>query len=73
MARTPRLARRLIGIALLASAVAAFVPTGAAARRPLETILQDDFMAFHRTDDQVRAAMVQMRTLGVDRVRLTRR
>ena len=58
---------RLVGMAVL---LAAGAPAAAQAAAP-ETILQDDAVLLHSTDQGVRDAMTQLRTLGVDRVRLT--
>ncbi|HWH44564.1 MAG TPA: hypothetical protein VNT32_07520 [Thermoleophilaceae bacterium] len=41
------------------------------ARPPIETILQDDAALLHRSDEEVGATMRHLRSLGVDRVRLT--
>ena len=43
----------------------------AAARPPMETILQDDAVLLHRPADQTADSMRRIRELGVDRVRLT--
>src|SRR3954447_14866242 len=45
--------------------------TPAVARADTETGLQDDAHLLYRTDVEVRSAMVDVRALGVDRVRLT--
>jgi hypothetical protein len=53
-------------------AVLVWTPSPALASRPaLETILQDDAQLLHGDDDEVRAALAQIREFGVDRVRLT--
>jgi len=51
--------------------LAAGVPAAAQAAAAPETILQDDAVLLHSTDQGVRDAMTQLRALGVDRVRLT--
>jgi hypothetical protein len=51
--------------------LAAGVPAAAQAASAPETILQDDAVLLHSTDQGVRDAMTQLRALGVDRVRLT--
>jgi len=65
-ARVPRI--RLV--AALTFACAALAPA-TAANAALETILQDDASLLHRPTEQVRASMQKLRSLGVDRVRLT--
>ncbi|HWI09682.1 MAG TPA: hypothetical protein VNT54_19445, partial [Solirubrobacteraceae bacterium] len=47
------------------------MPAVAAARPPIQTIVQDDAALMHQTDDEVRANMQRLKSLGVDRVRLT--
>jgi len=49
----------------------ALLAPGAPAQAALETLVQDDAALLHRPSDQVRAAMHKLRSLGVDRVRLT--
>ena len=60
------------------SRILAVLITGAALLLPahsadaaLETIVQDDAALLHRTNEQVRGSMQKLRSLGVDRVRLT--
>ena len=43
----------------------------APAQAALETLVQDDASLLHRPTEQVRASMQKLRSLGVDRVRLT--
>jgi hypothetical protein len=57
-------------LAVLVAGAALLVPA-ATAHAALETVVQDDAALIHRTPDQVRAAMQKLRSLGVDRVRLT--
>lgn len=60
-------------IRLLAALVVAgvvFVPA-TVAQAALETVVQDDASLLHRPTEQVRASMRKLRSLGVDRVRLT--
>jgi len=54
-------------LALVCAALAPVTPAQAA----LETLVQDDASLLHRPPDQVRASMQKLRSLGVDRVRLT--
>jgi len=64
---------RLLAV-LLALALALALPLAApatAGAAGLETVVQDDRMLLHRPADEVRAAMAELRGLGVDRVRLT--
>ena len=42
-----------------------------AQRQALETILQDDAQLLHGDEEQVRAALAQIKEFGVDRLRLT--
>ena len=44
---------------------------GAPAQAALQTLVQDDASLLHRPPEQVRASMQKLRSLGVDRVRLT--
>jgi len=60
--------RRLLAVLVLA--VAILVP-GAPAQAALETLVQDDASLLHRPTEQVRGSMQKLRSLGVDRVRLT--
>jgi hypothetical protein len=63
---------RALRVVVLAVLFAACLAAPAAAeRQALETILQDDAELLHGTDEEVRAAMAQVREFGVDRVRLT--
>lgn len=48
-----------------------FATPAAAQREALETILQDDAELLHGTEEEVRAAMAQVREFGVERIRLT--
>jgi hypothetical protein len=64
--------RRALRALAMALALAAGAPAAAqAAVAAPETILQDDAVLLHSSDQGVRDAMTQLRTLGVDRVRLT--
>ncbi|HET8536279.1 MAG TPA: hypothetical protein VFL73_03770 [Solirubrobacteraceae bacterium] len=63
--------RRSLRTAAVAVLLAAGVPAAAQAAAAPETILQDDAVLLHSTDQGVRDAMTQLRALGVDRVRLT--
>jgi hypothetical protein len=57
---------------VLAAVLAAGLAAPAyAQRQALETILQDDAELLHGTDEEVRAAIAQLREFGVDRIRLT--
>jgi len=57
---------------LLALTFAASVGGGDAGRaQPLETVIQDDALLLHRDPAAVRATARRMKTLGVDRVRIT--
>ena len=59
-------------VVLLAVLFTACLATPAAAQREaLETILQDDAELLHGTDEEVRAAMAQVREFGVERIRVT--
>jgi hypothetical protein len=64
----PRSIRRT-AIALAVGALGLFVC--AAPASAVETVLQDDAQLLHRSDDEVRASMEQIRSLGIDRVRIT--
>ena len=55
--------------AVAAAVLAAALP--APARAATETVLQDDGVLLHSTDDGVRQAMQEIRSLGVDRIRVT--
>ncbi|MDQ3676859.1 MAG: hypothetical protein M3401_08675 [Actinomycetota bacterium] len=57
-------------LAALVAGVALLVPV-ASARAALETLVQDDASLLHRPADQARVSMQKLRSLGVDRVRLT--
>ncbi len=57
-------------LAVLATGAALLVPASSA-HAALETLIQDDASMLHRTPAQVRATMQKLRSLGVDRVRLT--
>jgi hypothetical protein len=57
------------GFLVLALAMICAAPARAAA--PPETVLQDDAVLLHSDDAGVRAALAQIKSLGVDRVRLT--
>lgn len=57
-------------LTVLVAGAALLVPA-ASAQAALETVVQDDAALIHRSPDQVRAAMQKLRSLGVDRVRLT--
>lgn len=50
-------------------AVLAFAP--AAHARQFETVMQDDALLLHRSDEQTMSELVRMKNLGVDRVRVT--
>jgi hypothetical protein len=63
--------RRSLRTVAVAVLLAAGVPAAAQAAAAPETILQDDAVLLHSTDQGVRDAMTQLRALGVDRVRLT--
>ncbi|MGH2917129.1 MAG: hypothetical protein ACRDLS_00815 [Solirubrobacteraceae bacterium] len=63
MPRIPLLAALVAGAALLMPA--------ASAHAALETLIQDDASLLHRPTEQVRASLQKMRSLGLDRVRLT--
>ena len=65
--------RRALRTAAAALALAAGIPAAAqgAAPAPPQTILQDDAVLLHSSDQGVKDAMAQLRALGVDRVRLT--
>jgi len=56
-----------VALALAGAVLAPVTPTHAA----LQTLVQDDASLLHRPTDQVRASMQKLRSLGVDRVRLT--
>jgi len=56
--------------ALLACAVALLAPAAAQARS-LDTVLQDDAQFLHRSEEQLRRSMEEIRLLGVDRLRIT--
>ena len=64
----PVIHRRLLAALVLAAAI--LVP-GAPAQAALETLVQDDASLLHRPPEQVRGSMQKLRSLGVDRVRLT--
>lgn len=66
LCRVPR--RRLLPALVLAGAI---LVAGAPAQAALQTLVQDDASLLHRPPDQVRASMQKLRSLGVDRVRLT--
>jgi len=57
----------LAALVLVAGGVTAVAPAQAA----LETLVQDDASLLHRPTDDVRASLVKLSSLGVDRVRLT--
>jgi hypothetical protein len=57
----------LFAIAATLLASAALAPSALA----IETVIQDDAQFLHRSDDEVRASMQQVKSLGIDRVRLT--
>ena len=57
-------------MALLACAVALLAPVAASART-LETILQDDAQFLHRSDEQLRRSLEELKLLGIDRLRVT--
>ncbi|HEV2785969.1 MAG TPA: hypothetical protein VGV67_06250 [Solirubrobacteraceae bacterium] len=66
--------------ATLAIAVAALLPAGvfaagakagATSARGLETIIQDDGLLLYRPAAEVQAAVMRMKALGIDRVRIT--
>src|SRR5687768_2673283 len=59
--------RRVLVAAVL---VTGMLPAGAQAQ-PIETIVQDDALMLHGSDDDVRLGMKRARELGIDRVRLT--
>jgi hypothetical protein len=67
------LQRKLTRALACAIACIAVVPAvaSAAPRPPIETILQDDAALIHGTAETVRADMERLKSLGVDRVRLT--
>ncbi|MEX2195718.1 MAG: hypothetical protein WD844_10580 [Thermoleophilaceae bacterium] len=65
------LRRKLTGAFACALIALTAIPAAAGARPPIETIVQDDAALMHQTDDQVRANMERLKSLGVDRVRLT--
>ena len=48
-----------------------FAAAPAAGAAGLETVLQDDAQLLHRSDEQIRRSLDEMRLLGVDRVRVT--
>jgi hypothetical protein len=56
---------------LVAAVTAVWLLTVAAKALAVETVLQDDAQLLHRSDDQVRASMEQIKALGIDRVRIT--
>ncbi|HEX8206530.1 MAG TPA: hypothetical protein VF587_10775 [Solirubrobacteraceae bacterium] len=58
-------------LAALGAAGLAAPASAPAQRQALETILQDDAALLHGPEEDVRAAMAQVREFGVDRVRLT--
>lgn len=60
--------RHLLTALVLGSSI---LMPAAAAQAALETLVQDDASLLHRPTDQVRASMQKLRSLGVDRVRLT--
>ncbi len=62
---------RATGALACALAALAVIPAVAGARPPIQTIVQDDAALMHQTDDEVRANMERLKSMGVDRVRLT--
>ncbi|HVF79407.1 MAG TPA: hypothetical protein VNA28_14010 [Solirubrobacteraceae bacterium] len=58
-------------LAALVALAGAVVMPGAPAQAALETLVQDDASLLHRPTEQVRTSMQKLRSLGVDRVRLT--
>jgi Cellulase (glycosyl hydrolase family 5) len=61
-----------LGYIAAALAVAAFgLLALAAPASAIETVIQDDAQLLHRSDDEVRASMEQIRSLGINRVRIT--
>lgn len=62
--------RRIRLLAVLVAGAAFLVPA-TSAHAALETLVQDDASLLHRTPAQVRASLQKLRSLGVDRVRLT--
>lgn len=63
--------RRATGAFVCALLALAAIPAVAGARPPIQTIVQDDNALMHQTDEQVRANMERLKSMGVDRVRLT--
>ena len=57
--------------ALLAVAAVALWAAPAAARQPMETIVQDDPLVLHQPDEKIVETMARLKSLGVDRVRVT--
>jgi hypothetical protein len=55
---------------LMALALALLAPSAAQARS-LETILQDDAQFLHRSEEQLRRSLEELKLLGVDRLRVT--
>ena len=75
MPRRPLLPVALSSL-LLAAALGAAAPASAATKAPastpgLETIMQDDGQLLFRTPADAQAAVARMKSLGVDRVRIT--
>ena len=56
---------------LLALLAFAAIAAPAAARPPMETIVQDDPLLLHQSDAEITATMARLTSLGVDTVRLT--
>jgi hypothetical protein len=65
-------ARRRVGMLLGALVLAAgLLPSSAGASTPPETVIQDDAVLLHSDDAGVKAAMDQIKSLGIDRIRVT--
>ena len=56
---------------LLAVGTLALGAAQAAHAQGLETVMQDDAQLLHRSDDQLRRSLEEMKLLGVDRIRVT--
>ncbi|MCW3065710.1 MAG: hypothetical protein JWN32_2882 [Solirubrobacterales bacterium] len=58
----------LVGLLACAATVA---PTAARGYTPVATVIQDDAILLHSDDAGVKAALAQIKSLGIDRVRIT--
>ena len=69
--RSPRVRPRRLAVAAACAVVVVFAAAAPTASAAPETILQDDAVLLHSDDAGVLQAMQELKSLGVDRVRLT--